>query len=158
LSVRQIAIVLACFLSVVTAACSASAPTPSPTVAKAKATPTAVVKKMANGQTAITVYLSEPTGTYQTGTATLTGDGDKTVVVVDVAPSMPISQPIHIHVGACTAVGTIADKLADVVLGKSTTEIAKPIREVASGGKVINVHLSATEIRTYTACGEIPAL
>jgi hypothetical protein len=43
-------------------------------------------------------------------------------------------------------------------LGKSTTEIAKPIREVASGGKVINVHLSATEIRTYTACGEIPAL
>jgi hypothetical protein len=160
LSLRRVAFVLASFLSLSVAACAASAPTPtpSPTVEKPRSTPTAVVKKTAAGQTEITVYLSEPTGTYQTGTATLTGLDGKTRVVVDVAPSMAIAQPIHIHVGACSAIGTIADKLEDVVLGKSTTEIDKPISEIASGGKAINVHLSAAEIRTYTACGEIPAL
>lgn len=84
--------------------------------------------------------------------------GGKTQVLVNVAPAMANAQPIHIHMGTCAAVGTITDKLEDVVVGKSSTEITKPLAEIATGGKVVNVHLSASEIRTYTACGEIPAL
>lgn len=157
---RGFAVVLAPFVIVVTLACAAepATPTPSPVARAPQATPTAVIARMPDGHTEIKIYLSEATGTYQTGAATITDLGGKTRVAVDVLPAMANAQPIHIHAGTCSAVGTISDKLEDVVVGKSTTEIEKPLSEIASGGKVINVHLSASEIRTYTACGEIPAL
>lgn len=160
MAIRGFAIVLAAIVTLGVLACASEppTPTPSPVVRAPQATPTAVFAKSADGKTEIGIYLSEATGTYQTGRATLTDLGGKTRVVVDVSPAMANAQPIHIHMGTCNAVGAISDKLADVVVGKSTTEIEKPLAEIASGGKVINVHLSASEIRTYTACGEIPVL
>ena len=153
--------VMAALASLVALACTSTAATPTPSqsgAATKPSTPTAVVSKTSSGQTEITIYLSEATGTYQTGKATLTEVDGKTRVVVDVTPAMANAQPIHIHLGTCSAVGTIADLLENVVVGKSVTEVDKPLAEIATGGTVINVHLSATEIRTYTACGDIPAL
>lgn len=165
MSTQRFAIVLAGVLApmmiIGAAACGAEAPTPTPSpvaTTAPKATPTAAIGKAITGRTEIKIYLSEATGKYQTGSATITDVGGKTQVLVNVAPAMANAQPIHIHTGTCAAVGTITDKLEDVVVGKSSTEITKPLAEIASGGKVVNVHLSASEIRTYTACGEIPAL
>jgi hypothetical protein len=158
---RVVAVVLAAIMIIGAAACGAEPPTPTPSPVPTTApqtTPTAAIGKASTGRTEIKIYLSEATGKYQTGTATITDMGGKTQVVVNVSPAMANAQPIHIHTGTCAAVGTITDKLEDVVVGKSSTEIAKPLTEIATGGKVVNVHLSASEIRTYTACGEIPAL
>ncbi|MBI2966158.1 MAG: hypothetical protein HYY34_08150 [Chloroflexi bacterium] len=157
---QRFAAVVASVVIIGAAACGSKppTPTPSPVAAAPRATPTAAIGKNGAGQTEIKIYLSEATGQYQTGSATITDLGGKTQVLVNVAPAMANAQPIHIHIGTCDAVGTISDKLENVVVGKSVTEIDRPLAEIAAGGKVVNVHLSASEIRTYTACGEIPAL
>lgn len=142
------------------AACGGAAATPVPTrAAPASAvTATPAIGKDTQGRSVIRIYLSEPTGTYQTGEATLTDLGGTTEVKVEVSPSMAGAQPMHVHAGSCREIGTITDQLQNVVSGTSITIIDKPLAQVATGNTVINVHLSFADIRTYTACGVIPAL
>lgn len=160
MSTTPLLVALAGILAIGLVACGSEETRPTPTaVARAPvSTPTAQVVKSGAGQTEIKLYMSEATGTYQTGEATITDLGGKTRIVVNVAPAMASAQPIHVHVGTCSSVGSIANTLENVVAGKSETELEKPMSEIASGGKVINVHLSFSEIRTYTACADIPAL
>ena len=50
----------------------------------------------------ITVKLEAQSNSGQNGTATLTPEGDKTRVVIEI-PNMPagVAQPAHIHLGSC---------------------------------------------------------
>jgi hypothetical protein len=77
--------------------------------------------------------------------------------------------PAHIHVGTCADIGDVVAPLTDVaaiegeamgpsdglaVLG-SHTVVPLPLEAIIEGGHAINVHLSAEEIGTYIACGDI---
>jgi hypothetical protein len=77
--------------------------------------------------------------------------------------------PAHIHTGTCDELGDVVLPLTDVAAsageqaGASTAHAVKtsrtfvdaPLQEIIDGGHAINVHLSADEIGTYIACGDI---
>lgn len=77
--------------------------------------------------------------------------------------------PVHIHAGTCAELGDVVFPLTDLAPAKgehvgaasaveldvSQTTIDLPLEEIINGGHAINVHLSADEIGTYIACGDI---
>jgi plastocyanin len=79
--------------------------------------------------------------------------------------------PAHIHSGTCAELGDVVVPLTDVahVAGDaetsgaasaipvkgSVTVVDMPLQEIIDGGHAINIHLSAEEIDTYIACGDI---
>jgi hypothetical protein len=80
------------------------------------------------------------------------------------------SHPAHIHSGTCEQLGDVVFPLADVAhptgeeMGPASGHPVKvsegnrvdvPLQEIIDGGHAINVHLSAEEIGTYIACGDI---
>ncbi|HMI98841.1 MAG TPA: hypothetical protein VK488_03310 [Gaiellaceae bacterium] len=112
------------------------------------------------GSGAVTVNLTEQNGSGESGTATLTKEGDKTKVVLALqdnsATMMSEPQPAHIHKGSCAKLDpTPLYGLADVKNGKSTSTVNAKLDDLRNGAFAINVHKSATEIQTYVACGDI---
>lgn len=80
------------------------------------------------------------------------------------------AHPVHIHSGTCDELGDVVFPLADVTLptgeemgaaGGHPVKVSEvnnvdvPLQEILDGGHAINVHLSADEIDTYIACGNI---
>ena len=80
------------------------------------------------------------------------------------------AHPAHIHSGTCDQLGDVVFPLADVVtqtgeeMGAAgghpvkvseVNNVDAPLQEILDGGHAINVHLSAEEIGTYIACGNI---
>jgi hypothetical protein len=77
--------------------------------------------------------------------------------------------PAHIHSGSCAELGDVVVPLNDVAAREgeergmgaghavkgSHTVVEMPFDEILDGGHAINVHLSAEEIDTYIACGDI---
>jgi plastocyanin len=79
--------------------------------------------------------------------------------------------PAHIHSGTCAELGDVVAPLTDVAhigddgertgatssipVKGSITVVDMPLQEIIDGGHAINVHLSADEIDTYIACGDI---
>jgi plastocyanin len=79
--------------------------------------------------------------------------------------------PAHIHSGTCAELGDVVLPLNDVTaigdesertgaasaipVKSSVTVVDMPLQEIIDGGHAINVHLSADEIDTYIACGDI---
>jgi plastocyanin len=79
--------------------------------------------------------------------------------------------PAHIHSGTCAELGDVAIPLTDIAtigddaeragaesaipVKGSMTVVDVPLQEIVDGGHAINVHLSAEEIGTYIACGDI---
>jgi len=79
--------------------------------------------------------------------------------------------PAHIHVGTCDELGEVVAPLTDVAdpagtgeasgpetaipVKMSRTVVDLPLQEIIDGGHAVNVHLSADEIDTYIACGDI---
>jgi LPXTG-motif cell wall-anchored protein len=106
----------------------------------------------------VTVTLSEQSGSGISGTATLTQMGDDLRVVVDVdGTEAGSSHPAHIHTGACPNPGGVAHPLEAVEDGTSTTTLAGiELSSVTDGNHAINLHLSADDLDTYVACGDIP--
>ncbi len=111
------------------------------------------------GQTPLVVQLLAQPDSNQTGTATLVAQGDKTEVVIKIAPAAPGGerQPAHIHYGACgPRLGQIHYPLTDVVDGRSTTLVDVRLEALRDGNSNVNVHKSYPEIKIYKACGNIP--
>ena len=109
------------------------------------------------GSSEATLDLSEQNSSGESGTATLTADGEKTKVVIslDGAPS-GVPQPAHIHKGSCANLDpTPAYGLENVMDGKSTTEVDEPLDELQDEDYAVNVHKSGTDLKTYVACGDI---
>jgi hypothetical protein len=77
--------------------------------------------------------------------------------------------PAHIHSGTCEELGDVVVPLTDVQVREgeeagsgiahpikgSHTQVDMPLQDIIDGGHAINVHLSAEEIGTYIACGDI---
>jgi plastocyanin len=79
--------------------------------------------------------------------------------------------PAHIHSGSCAELGDVVVPLTDIAhigddaertgatsaipVKSGVTVVDMPLQEIIDGGHAINVHLSAEEIGTYIACGDI---
>lgn len=106
---------------------------------------------------AVTIQLGAGRDGDQSGTATLTANGNQTTVLLNIKPGTAgTAQPAHIHVGTCPVPDAVKYPLNNVVDGKSTTTLDVPLAQLLTGGFAINVHLSAADIGKYVACGVIP--
>jgi hypothetical protein len=80
------------------------------------------------------------------------------------------AHPVHIHSGTCDQLGDVVYPLADVTVPSGeqmgatgsyevklseVNHIDVPLQEILDGEYAINAHLSAEEIGTYIACGNI---
>jgi hypothetical protein len=80
------------------------------------------------------------------------------------------ARPAHIHSGDCTNLGEVVIPLTDLVpavsdpVGQvdlattaesSYTNVPLPLADILAAPHAINIHLSADQIGTYIACGEI---
>jgi plastocyanin len=81
------------------------------------------------------------------------------------------SHPAHIHSGSCAELGDVVYPLTDITpiggdaertgaasaipVEGSTTVVDTPLQDLIDSDYAINVHLSADEIDTYIACGDI---
>jgi hypothetical protein len=80
------------------------------------------------------------------------------------------AHPAHIHSGTCDQLGDVVIALEDVAVPAdathegaetahdvkiSQTHVDMPLQDLLDGDYAINVHLSAEEIGTYIACGDI---
>lgn len=81
-----------------------------------------------------------------------------------------VPRPAHIHSGDCQNLGPVVQPLTDLTAGEgervgqarraiaaesSYTEVPMSLNDILNGDHAINVHLSAEQIDTYIACGEI---
>jgi hypothetical protein len=104
----------------------------------------------------LVVQLQEQSFSGEAGTATLTSEGDKTRVTIDMASYAAGAQPAHIHKGSCSSLDpTPAYPLKDVVNGKSTTIVNASLVSLKKTAYAINMHRSAKDLKTYVACGNI---
>jgi hypothetical protein len=87
-----------------------------------------------------------------------------------VADTEAEAHPVHIHSGTCDQLGDVVYPLADVTVPSGeqmgatgsyevklseVNHIDVPLQEILDGEYAINAHLSAEEIGTYIACGNI---
>jgi len=122
----------------------------------------AIVSFTATGalaQESVVVPINELNASGVSGDASLTDNGDGTTTVDVLVDGATGGHPAHIHSGTCAELGDVVYPLTDLdATGASVTIIEVPLAELlASGPYAINIHLSADEIGTYVACGDIPA-
>ena len=105
----------------------------------------------------VTVNLSAQNASGESGTATLTPQGDKTQVVIKLTGAPDgTQQPAHIHDGSCAKLDPKPRvPLQNVVGGNSTTTLDMKLSDVMGKGGAINVHKSAADAKTYVACGDM---
>lgn len=105
----------------------------------------------------ITVNLGAQNNSGETGTATLTPEGHKTKVVIEMSHAPAgVVQPAHIHEGTCANLDKAPKwKLEPVKDGKSTTVVPVSLETIVKTKTAINVHKSPKEIQDYVACGDI---
>ena len=104
----------------------------------------------------VTVKLSPQNASGQSGTATLTPEGDKTQVTIKLAGASAAAQPAHIHDGTCANLDAKPRvPLQNVVGGSSTTMLDMKLADIMGKGGAINVHKSAADVKTYVACGDL---
>jgi hypothetical protein len=104
----------------------------------------------------VTVPIKAQNGSGETGTATLTPQGDKTKVEVTLNGGPAAAQPAHIHEGSCAKLDPKPKyPLENVTGGKSSTVLPVSVSALTSGTYAINVHKSAEDLKTYVACGDI---
>jgi CHRD domain-containing protein len=105
----------------------------------------------------ITVDLAEQNGSGESGTATLTADGQSTTVAIELT-GVPAGtpQPAHIHDGTCTELGDVVYPLTNVEDGSSETTVNAPLSDLMGTDYAINVHESEAAIQNYVSCGDLP--
>jgi len=116
-----------------------------------------VAPAFAAADTPLTIKLDAQNNSGQSGTATLTPEGDQTKVVVEMmnAPA-GVAQPMHIHLGTCANLDKVPKwKLEALKDGKSTTMVPASLATIMKDKTAINVHKSVAEIQVYVACGDI---
>jgi hypothetical protein len=109
----------------------------------------------AAGGEAVTIDLTEQSGSGQSGTATLEPADGMVRVTIELENPPADPQPAHIHSGTCPDVGDVVHPLTNVENGSSETEVAASLEELQAGEFAVNVHQSEADIGTYVACGDI---
>lgn len=105
----------------------------------------------------VTVTLEAQNNSGQTGSATLTPEGDNTKVVILLsnAPTA-VAQPAHIHLGQCDKLDPAPKwKLEAVKGGQSATVVPVSLDSILKEKAAINIHKSAEEVQVYVSCGNI---
>jgi hypothetical protein len=115
------------------------------------------VPAFAAKQMPLTIDLGAQNNSGETGTATLTPEGRKTKVAIELSNTPAgVAQPAHIHKGTCADLDKAPKwKLEPVKDGKSTTMVPVSLKTLLKDKTAINVHKSPTEIQAYVACGDI---
>lgn len=105
----------------------------------------------------VVIQLAEQNDSGETGTATLTEANGQVTVSVDATGFVPnVSQPAHIHLGSCPAVGAVKYPLTNILNGKSVTVLNVTLAQLQSELPLgLNIHKSAAEASVYTACGDL---
>jgi hypothetical protein len=110
----------------------------------------------------LTIEIAELNGSGMSGDATLTDNGDGTTTIDVLVAGSQGDHPIHLHSGTCAELGDVIVPLTNVdAEGSSVTDVDVPLATIQDpevGPHAINIHLSADEISTYVACGDIPLL
>lgn len=116
-----------------------------------------------SGPQTVTITFEERNDSGASGTATLTAQGDQTLVVLDVS-GLVGSHPDHIHRSTCEdPEPNPLFPLTDVVLdradeaGRSETLVDVPLADLLAEPHVILIHKSMEEINVYVACANIAA-
>ncbi len=108
----------------------------------------------------IIIPIEELNGSGVSGDATLTDNGDGTTTIDVLVDGSTGGHPIHLHSGTCAELGDVVVALTDVdENGASVTTVDLPLATIQDpevGPHAINIHLSADEIATYVACGDVP--
>jgi Cu/Zn superoxide dismutase len=123
---------------------------PPPTGATTSPTPAATA---ATGP--LTIQMQALNNSGESGTATLTPQGSKTMVEVKLSNPPATQQPAHIHPGTCVNLGAPKYALSHVVAGTSTTTVDVSLDDLLAQPFAINVHKSAAEAQIYFSCGDI---
>lgn len=109
--------------------------------------------------TTLQIKLDEQGASGQGGQAVIVPVGTSTVRVIVNLAGKPsgVSQPAHIHLGACPTPDAVKYPLTNIDKGASQTDIPNlTIEQLLSELPLaINVHKSGTDLKTYTACGDI---
>jgi hypothetical protein len=102
----------------------------------------------------VVVKMEGTNGSGESGTATLTPNGNKTIVVIKLSGGSAVEQPAHFHTGTCDHYEPRPLwGLNDVVKGQSTSTVNQPIDKLTAGNLIINVHKSYDDIATQVSCG-----
>ena len=144
-------------VGLVVAACSAgSTPAPATPAAPSVAAPSAAASGAAMMSANIPLATLNTSGV--SGAAKIDEvEGGKVKVTIEVTPNGNLKMPAHIHIGQCGAtLGDVKYPLNDVDNGKSETTVDVKFADLETGGFAINLHKSASDLKTYTACGNIP--
>lgn len=107
---------------------------------------------------AMRINISQLNNSGENGYATLTPVGNnQTRVDINVQHEFPTAnQPAHIHEGTCANLNPAPKyPLNNVRSGKSSTTVNVPLSTLTSGSFAINIHKSASDIKTYVGCGDI---
>jgi LPXTG-motif cell wall-anchored protein len=117
----------------------------------------ALVPTAAAQQRTVTVTLSQQSASGVTGTVTLTDIGNsQTRVEVHITPTTG-DHPAHIHMGSCANLDPTPEfPLTNVQNGTSTTVVNQALATIQGQQRAVNLHMSATDLATYIACGDIP--
>jgi hypothetical protein len=95
-------------------------------------------------------------GSGQHGTVALKPRGSKTVVEIHLLGAPSTAEPAHIHSGSCSHLNPAPKyPLTSVVDGISETTVNAPIALLTAGNLAVNIHKSATDLKTYVACGNL---
>jgi hypothetical protein len=111
----------------------------------------------------VTITFEERNNSGASGTATLTAEGDQTLVEMDIS-GLVGEHPDHIHRSTCEdPEPNPLFPLSDVVLdradesGHSETVVDVPLADLLAEPHVILIHKSMEEINVYVACADIVA-
>lgn len=115
------------------------------------------LKDAKNATPTVELAINAQNNSGQSGKATLSADGDKTIVEVTTKGFTPgVEQPIHIHKPSpCDKLGGVDYPLTTMVDGQSKTVVNAKLSDILSQPRAINIHKSKTEASVYTACGNL---
>ena len=107
----------------------------------------------------LAIALGEDHDSGQSGRATLTAVGNKTVVVLDLSEGAMETELVHIHSGSCgdDTLGGVVHGLSSFVGGSGTsvTNLGATLASLRTGEFAINTH-KVGDPGVYTSCGNIP--
>ncbi len=107
--------------------------------------------------TSIVVPLSSMGGSTITGVAELMSQGNVTAVVIHLEGEAPDTRhPAHIHAGTCVSANPVPSfPLMTLQDGTSVSTVDAPLATLTSGGYVIEVFPSETDLSQAVACGAL---